>query len=170
VYKHSTSLDEATAELKQQRRDRGLKDSTLPVHDSGAGDDEQSDDGDGLHQDTSLQHEQIDSRAKNDIKLAIKTFEEEKRNATDRERAFEIGKTIEKLEAYLKSGTGPLGRSRTFATKEKRARTNVKKAIDRALKTIEEYHPQLFKHLNGSIKTGHDCIYRPSLDIPWTLY
>jgi hypothetical protein len=66
------------------------------------------------------------------------------------------------LTAVLRSSTGLGGRTRTFADNNERARTAVRKALVRAVATIESVEPDLGHHLRTSLTTGVTCRYAPT--------
>jgi hypothetical protein len=81
----------------------------------------------------------------------------------DRARVEALEDEIEALTREMRRSTGLGGRARTFAGPAERARTAVRKAIDRALSAIEaEGDPTLSTTLRLSIKTGYECSYTPS--------
>jgi hypothetical protein len=66
------------------------------------------------------------------------------------------------LTAVLRSSTGLGGRTRTFTDNNERARTAVRKALVRAVTTIERVEPDLGHHLRTSLTTGVTCRYAPT--------
>lgn len=110
----------------------------------------------------------IDELARKAYQQRIADLEEEIRDAeelgdadTAETRRGEIFDILEEL----KSTTGPGGRSREWGSAAEKARTNVTKAIKRALKEIEDAHPALASHL-ACINTGEYCSYKPLGDPP----
>ena len=70
---------------------------------------------------------------------------------------------------YLTSGTSLGKHTRQFAGDTERARKSVSNAITRAIKAIQDVHPNLARHLDESIETGKDLVYRPSQSIDWDI-
>ncbi len=77
-------------------------------------------------------------------------------------RADRYRKEMTELTAALQSSVGLSGRSRVFPGNEERARTAVRKALMRAVETIESVEPQLGEHLRSSLLTGITCRYSPA--------
>jgi hypothetical protein len=116
--------------------------------------------------------EVIDDKALNEIKQKIRDLKEQIEEAhenfnTDRAEALEDEK--EKLEKYLLSATGLMGRSRNFNNPSEKVRKNVTNQISRCIKRIQENHPTLGTHLKNSIKTGTLCSYSPDKSTTWEI-
>ncbi len=76
---------------------------------------------------------------------------------------------IEFLEQQLQASIGLGGRSRTFTGKAERARQAVGNNIRRSLRNLADYHPQLHRHLKGSIKIGNFCSYQQDPAPVWKI-
>jgi hypothetical protein len=77
-------------------------------------------------------------------------------------RADHYRRELADLTAVLRSSTGLGGRARPFPDDNQRARTAVRKALMRAVRTIEDVEPDLGHHLRTSLTTGVTCRYSPS--------
>jgi hypothetical protein len=66
------------------------------------------------------------------------------------------------LTTALRSSVGLGGRARAFPDNNERARTAVRKALVRAVATIEAVEPDLGLHLRTSLVTGTTCRYSPA--------
>ncbi len=73
---------------------------------------------------------------------------------------------IDDIQAALQAATGIRGRARKFLDDHEKARTAVKKTIDRAIRHIRQNHPSFADHLTH-IHTGLTCSYRPDQEVPW---
>jgi tetratricopeptide (TPR) repeat protein len=69
---------------------------------------------------------------------------------------------LKALDDVLRSSTGLGGRARSFPDINERARTAVRKALMRAVDSIESIEPDLGHHLHTSLTTGVTCRYSPS--------
>jgi hypothetical protein len=67
----------------------------------------------------------------------------------------------EQIEDYLGKVLGRGGRIRTTNDPLERMRKAVEKAIKGALKAIKEQDSDFYDYLNGAIRTGKDCSFRP---------
>jgi hypothetical protein len=76
--------------------------------------------------------------------------------------AIRYQKELQALDDVLRSSTGLGGRSRSFPDTNERARTAVRKALMRAVDSIESIEPDLGHHLHASLTTGVTCRYSPS--------
>jgi hypothetical protein len=63
--------------------------------------------------------------------------------------------------------TGRFGSSRDFPTEMERARTAVRKALVRAVRSISRSEPGLGQHVQQAVMTGTTCPYRA--DEAWTI-
>jgi hypothetical protein len=73
------------------------------------------------------------------------------------------------LIAQLSAAVGLGGRARRSGSPVERARTTVTARIRDALRRIESTHPELWRHLDRSIRTGTYCSYRPDDPVTWTM-
>lgn len=87
----------------------------------------------------------------------------------------DLGAT-EKLQNELEAVTRELtrsgalgGRTRSQSGTTERARMSVTKAIRTAISRILEVDPELGRHLDRSVTTGHDCVYSPAEPVSWEL-
>ena len=87
--------------------------------------------------------------------------------ATDLGRADRLRTEQEFLTAELAGALGLGGRARTAADPVERARKAVTMRIRTALRTIDEAHPGLARHLRLAVSTGRFCAYRPERSIRW---
>lgn len=81
----------------------------------------------------------------------------------------EASQTKEFIEKELGRAYGLGGRLRKAASASENARVNVRKAIDAAIKKIEENDSLLGLHLRNTINTGNYCSYTPDRDISWDI-
>lgn len=81
--------------------------------------------------------------------------------ALDRER--------QSIERELESAYGLGGRERGSKGVAERARKAVYNRIRGSIRRIENEHPALGRHLERSIQTGTLCVYRPEIEIDWSL-
>jgi hypothetical protein len=86
---------------------------------------------------------------------------DEARDHADIGRAERLQLELEAVTAELTRGTGLHGRRRAFAGPEERARTAVRKAIQRALGEIEMADAEIGGLLRACIRTGYRCCYVP---------
>lgn len=93
-----------------------------------------------------------------------------KRNKTEEPgRQSDIDLEIEQVESYIAKTRGRGGRPRTFPDNDERARTSVKRAIDRALAELAVHLPALHEHLRDSIHTGRRVTYAPRPPVHWDI-
>jgi len=74
---------------------------------------------------------------------------------------------LETLVDRLQRDSGLHGKSRRFSDEAERARVSVAKAIQRALKTLENAQPEAASLLSTRISTGIYCVYRSVPGISW---
>jgi hypothetical protein len=100
-----------------------------------------------------LAHELDECEANNDIGLAEKLRAERDALLDQLERATGLGR-----------------RPRTFTDDSERARTAVRKAIRRAIDTIDREAPGIAQHLRDYVVTGTSCRYLPAPDaaVEWS--
>jgi hypothetical protein len=79
----------------------------------------------------------------------------------DLERASRARLELDELLEELGRVTGLSGRSRSFDDAGERARTSVRKAIQRAIAAVTETDPVLGSQLQRSVVTGRRCAYLP---------
>ncbi|HET6167199.1 MAG TPA: AAA family ATPase [Marmoricola sp.] len=73
----------------------------------------------------------------------------------------------EALLAELSSAYGLGGRARRAGSDAERARSAVTRRIRDAIRTIEQAHPELGRHLRVSVRTGAFCSYQPETEQRW---
>ena len=73
------------------------------------------------------------------------------------------------IAAELAGGVGLHGRPRAGADPVERARKAVTMRIGTALKTLDEVHPALGRHLRRSVVTGRFCSYQPEELVHWSV-
>jgi TolB-like protein len=112
----------------------------------------------------------LDDRARNEIKLRIRTLQEELADAEDMNdigRAEGARSEMDRLFAALSQALGLGGRSRRLGDLAERARTTVTWRIRYALRKIEAAHAPLGRHLQSSLRTGTFCVYCPEVHPAW---
>ena len=72
------------------------------------------------------------------------------------------------LGAELRRAYGRGGRSRLAAAVVERARVNVRNNLSTTLRIIKRRNEALWRHLDGAVRTGTFCSYRPERSIPWS--
>ena len=86
----------------------------------------------------------------------------------DPERASHARDELDALAAELGRAVGLRGRGRRLAGPAERARSSVTKAIRSAIRRLAARDPALAGHLDGAIRTGTYCVYRPDPRHPTT--
>jgi len=111
----------------------------------------------------------FDAETVRSVKTAIKKLRRERDEAEE----FCDNKTIERCDAeleqlteYLRSGTGLSGRARRETPDQKRARTAVSNAINRAIEKIGRRSRPMALHLDDHVQRGFFLRYRNS-GIAW---
>lgn len=116
------------------------------------------------------------------LEKALKDREDE-RSFLDTDSSLPIDKREDKIEklnreidiikVYLNQGNRNFPTSGPDKTKNDNLRTNVKKAIDAALKKLAEKNPEVAEFVNHhTITTGYSCCYKPKTSPklpPWIL-
>ncbi len=89
----------------------------------------------------------------------------------DERRAVKLEDEIAAIERELRRAFGLGGRARVAASVAEKARVNVTRTVRLAINQISSSSPKLARYLNGSIRTGYFCSYRPDPDcsISWQL-
>jgi hypothetical protein len=89
----------------------------------------------------------------------------------DEQRAVRLEDEFAAIERELRRAFGRDGRARVAAAIAERARVNVTRTVRLAIAQIGGASPKLAQYLNGSIRTGYFCSYRPDPDcsISWQL-
>ena len=112
---------------------------------------------------------QLDPQAKAAYKQRLDDLREEIEEAEswgDAERASRAREEIDFLARELASAVGLGGRDRKAASAAERARVNVTRAIRSALERIGASSSALAEHLDGTVRTGTFCSYRPDPRVP----
>ncbi len=99
----------------------------------------------------------------------LKEKEQQKRvlEAGDHTEATRLEKSIAGIERVLRTIVDHRGRPRRFAGAKEKARKAVTNSIRSALRRIEKEHPDLWKHLDATLRTGGHCSYRPASEMHW---
>ncbi len=104
----------------------------------------------------------LDGRAKAEYRERINDLRAEIDNATDCadfERASRAKAELDALIQALAQVTGLCGRTRLLGDDNEKARISVRKAIMRALTTIEEADPLVASELRARVVTGAQCVF-----------
>jgi 6-pyruvoyl-tetrahydropterin synthase len=112
----------------------------------------------------------LDFQAQREIRNRLKWLEEKLDEAllnNDLGRANNLTAEKEAIIEQLGKASSLGGKSRKFSDEEEKARKRVQASISRSLKRIEKEHPDLWRHLYSSIRTGYYCAYVPLDDIEW---
>jgi hypothetical protein len=119
---------------------------------------------------TAVAEDVMDSDAMRSAKARARELQAELTEAEEigsSERKEHIRDELERLTDQLKRDTGLLGKARRFSDESSRARLNVTRAIERAVKSISAKVPGAADHLTAHIETGHQCRYRSATGIAW---
>ena len=114
--------------------------------------------------------EMLDAKAKQNYRRRIEELREELEELDqpgNEDRADELKSEIDFLAREFARAIGLGGRDRRAGSAAERARLSVTRAIRTALEKISEQNPSLGELLNGSIKTGTFCSYRPRTPMSW---
>jgi tetratricopeptide (TPR) repeat protein len=116
----------------------------------------------------------LDARAKAAYRERIEELREmlaEAERFGDLGRAQRARDELEAISAELGRALGLGGRDRRAASARERARASVTLAIRRAIAVIRQENPLLGAHLQGAVKTGSVCVYRPDSQnhVSWTV-
>jgi hypothetical protein len=112
----------------------------------------------------------LDERARIEIGEALKKLmkkREEAEQSRDSYRVHEIQKEIDETVEHYAPTIGLGGKSRKFNQDDEKARSSVKKAINRACEKISKECASLARHLTICIETGYSCSYKPHPEIEW---
>jgi uncharacterized membrane protein len=118
--------------------------------------------------------ELLDRQARCAYKQRLTELAEELRQVKkdgDEQRAVKLEDEIGAIERELRRAFGPGGRARVAAAVAEKARVNVTRTVRLAIDQVATSSPKLARYLNGSIRTGYFCSYRPDPDcsISWQL-
>jgi tetratricopeptide (TPR) repeat protein len=112
----------------------------------------------------------IDARARAEYRRRAQELRSELAEAeefNDLGRAGRLRAEAEQLAQELSRAYGQGGRPRVAAAASERARVNVRNNVSAALKTVKRFDESLWRHLNGAVRTGTFCSYKPDRSIPW---
>ena len=87
-------------------------------------------------------------------------------NRSDHRQVDRLRAEIDALTDQIEAARGLGGRPRAFADPAERARTSVRKAIKRAIDTVDEVAPTIAEVLRAHIETGYVCTYMPDPRAP----
>jgi hypothetical protein len=127
--------------------------------------------GHGAVPDSATRQELLDDTARRSYERQARLLLAEVEEAEARGEAARVDRLraeIDALADQLGAATGLGGRSRTFADPAELARTSVRKAIKRAIDTIDASSPVIAGVLRSCIETGYECSYTPDPDAPVT--
>jgi hypothetical protein len=74
---------------------------------------------------------------------------------------------MELLLAELTAASGLGGKARRSGGSADRARSAVTQRIRTTMRRLEELNPALGRHLQGTVRTGTWCAYRPDTAVRW---
>jgi predicted ATPase len=115
----------------------------------------------------------LDPEAKRAYRERVAELREELEEAeafNDPERAARAREELEFIGRELAGAVGLGGRDRKSSSTSERARVNVTRAIRTAVERIGDNDPHLAHHLEGAVRTGTFCAYRPEPGMPsWTV-
>lgn len=106
----------------------------------------------------------LDARAKAAYRERVAALEEQLAEAEDfgdPGRSARAREELEALRAELARAFGLGGRERRAGAAAERARTNVKRRLQLAIRKIGEHDPELARHLGWAVRTGTFCTYEP---------
>jgi hypothetical protein len=106
----------------------------------------------------------LDPRAKHEYRERIEDLRSELEQAesfNDVGRIERVRAEIEFVERELAAAVGLGGRDRRAKSPAERARLNVTRTIQAAIRRIGESHPELGAHLESTVRTGTFCTYEP---------
>jgi predicted ATPase/class 3 adenylate cyclase len=106
----------------------------------------------------------LDAQAKAAYRARINELREELEQArdwADGERAARAQEELDFIAQELARAVGLGGRDRPTASQAERARQNVGRAINNAVRRIVAALPELGAHLERAVQTGASCSYRP---------
>jgi len=114
----------------------------------------------------------LDQQARSAYGARLRELEEELAEAeqfADLARAERVRHERDFLARELSAALGLGGRARSSGDPVERARKAVSMRIAAAIKSIEQVHPALARHLRSSIRTGRHCVYEPEDEVTWQL-
>ncbi|MEW6154872.1 MAG: AAA family ATPase [Actinomycetota bacterium] len=87
--------------------------------------------------------------------------------ANDPERAARARIELDAIVEHLEMTLGLGGRPRAMRDEQERARQAVRARVRYAIARVSCEHPGLGRHLEGSVRTGRFCSYRPDRPVRW---
>lgn len=126
----------------------------------------------GLRTGRSAQEPAIDRQAEAAYRAHMVHLDDELNKAEaagDPERIAEIKDELTELEREFGASVGMRGRLRDITGPQERTRQRVTRALRRALKEIENFHPSLGRHLRITLKIGTFSSYHPDPHVHWTV-
>lgn len=112
----------------------------------------------------------LDGRARTEYRRRAEELRSELVEAqqfNDVGRVAALAEQIQLIGEELKRAYGRGGRARVAASICERARVNVRNNLSTALKILKRSDHGLWRHLDGALRTGTFCSYRPERSIPW---
>jgi hypothetical protein len=112
----------------------------------------------------------LDERARAELHDRLSTLDEAIARAEaigDGAAATRASDERSALVRELRAATGLGGRRRALADPAERARKAVSGRIRESIEKLRAAHPELARHLEQSITTGHACAYRPPHALVW---
>jgi len=106
----------------------------------------------------------LDAKAKTTYKQQLHDLRselEEAKEQHDRGRVERLQRHIDFFAREISRSVGLFGHSRRSDTPAERARVNVSRAINAAIRRLARVHATAGEHLDRSIKTGTFCSYNP---------
>jgi tetratricopeptide (TPR) repeat protein len=113
----------------------------------------------------------LDKRAREEYRKRAVELQSE---LTEAERFNDLGRMtalrseIDLLVTELKRAYGRYGRPRLVGAVTERARVNIRNNLTTALNILKRFDQGLWRHLDGALRTGTFCSYRPERPVPWT--
>jgi len=107
----------------------------------------------------------LDERARLEFRRRLERLDEqlgEARAASRDERAAGLEDEREAILGELRAATGLGGRRRSLGDSSERARKAVTSRIRESIARLHQVHPEVARHLDGSVTTGTYCVYSGS--------
>lgn len=112
----------------------------------------------------------LDDQARREFRQRLRDIDVELGEAeahVDLARQEKLTAERQALLSELSAAAGLGMRKRVFASDAERARKAVTARLRDAIARVRSVHPTLGEHLDGSIVTGLNCMYRPARPIRW---
>lgn len=113
----------------------------------------------------------LDKRARREYRQRAVDLQSELAEAerlNDLGRMAALRSELDLLVTELRRAYGRHGRPRPVGSVTERARVNIRNNLTTALKMINRLDHGLWRHLDGALRTGTLCSYRPERPVPWT--